>query len=131
MRPGQKGTRQLLAQYGDRLVCVRYRYDPQRKRRLKTVEIVVAECDWDPPPPRFAPDRIVGVRVALAEVSIRDRVKRAGGWWNPEAKVWQLRYERALKLGLSRRIVDSEASDTRCRDGRPGHLPVDAREASR
>ncbi len=24
--PGQKGTKQLLAQYGDRLICVRYRY---------------------------------------------------------------------------------------------------------
>jgi hypothetical protein len=27
LKPGQKGTKQLLAQYGDRLVCVRYRYD--------------------------------------------------------------------------------------------------------
>ena len=27
LRPGQKGTKQLLAQYGDRLISVRYRYD--------------------------------------------------------------------------------------------------------
>jgi hypothetical protein len=26
LKPGQKGTKQLLAQYGDRLICVRYRY---------------------------------------------------------------------------------------------------------
>jgi len=25
LKPGQKGTKQLLAQYGDRLICVRYR----------------------------------------------------------------------------------------------------------
>ena len=48
LKPGQKGTKQLLAQYGDRLVCVRYRYDAQRKKRFKTVELNVAECDWDP-----------------------------------------------------------------------------------
>ena len=30
LKPGQKGTKQLLAQYGDRLICVRYRYDARR-----------------------------------------------------------------------------------------------------
>ena len=45
LKPGQKGTKQLLAQYGDRLVCVRYRYDAQRKKRFKTVELSVAERD--------------------------------------------------------------------------------------
>jgi hypothetical protein len=78
LRPGQKGTSQLLALYGDRLVCVRYRYDPERKKRLKTAEILVAERDWEPPPARFAPAEIVGVRVALDEMAIRDR--EAGGW---------------------------------------------------
>ncbi len=33
--PGHRGTKQLLAQYGDRLVCVRYRYDAQRKTRSR------------------------------------------------------------------------------------------------
>jgi len=47
LKPGQKGTEQLLAQYGDRLICVRYRYDAQRKKRFKTVELLVAECDWN------------------------------------------------------------------------------------
>jgi hypothetical protein len=34
LKPGQKGTKPLLAQYGDRLICVRYRYDAQRKKRF-------------------------------------------------------------------------------------------------
>ena len=38
LKPGQKGTKQLLAQYGDRLVCVRYRYDAQRKKRFKMLD---------------------------------------------------------------------------------------------
>ncbi len=79
LKPGRKGTKQLLAQYGDRLICVRYRYDAQRKKRFKTVEVLVAERDWEPPRPRFAHDQIVGLRVAFAEVAIRDRVKQAGG----------------------------------------------------
>jgi hypothetical protein len=110
---------------------VRYRYDAQRKRRLKTVEIIVAERDWQPPPPRFAPEHVVGVRVALAEASIRDRVKRAGGRWNPDRKVWQVRYDQAARLGLTRRIVDDQASSTGCLERGGGHLPVDARDASR
>jgi hypothetical protein len=31
LKPGQKGTKQL-PQYGDRLICVRYRYDALRKK---------------------------------------------------------------------------------------------------
>ena len=49
LKPDQKGAKQLLAQYGDRLVCVRYCYDAQQKRRFKTVELIVAEREWDPP----------------------------------------------------------------------------------
>jgi hypothetical protein len=61
LKPGQKGTKQLLAQYRDRLICVRYRYDTQRKKRFTTVELLVAERDWEPPRPRFAHDQIVGL----------------------------------------------------------------------
>jgi hypothetical protein len=55
---------------------VRYRCDAQRKKRFKTVELLVAERDWEPPPPRFPPDQIVGLRVSFADAAIRDRVKR-------------------------------------------------------
>jgi hypothetical protein len=78
LKPGQKGTKQLLAQYGNRLVCVRYRYDVQWKKRFKTVELIVAEHEREPPAPRFTDDAIVGVRVGFAEVEVRDQVKQAG-----------------------------------------------------
>ena len=110
LKPGPKGTKQLLAQYGDRLICVRYRYDAQRKKRFKTVELLVAERDWDPPQPRFSHDQTVGLRVTFAEVAVRERVKQAGGTWNPERRVWQLRYDRVVALGLNSRIVDEPAS---------------------
>ena len=113
LKPRQKGTKQLLAQYGDRLVCVRYRYDAQQEKRFKTVELIVAEREWDPPASRFADDAIVGVRVGFAEVEIRDQVKRAGGKWNWGRKVWELRYAQVVALKLESRIVEEEASNTR------------------
>ncbi len=39
LRPRQRGAQKLLAQYGERLLYVRYRYDEQHKTRLKTVEL--------------------------------------------------------------------------------------------
>jgi len=109
LKPGQKGTKQLLAQYGDRLVCVRYRYDAQRKKRFKTVEGIVAERDWDPPAPRFADDLLVGVRGGFAEVERRQRVKQAGGTWNRSRKVWELRYDQVVALKLEARIVEEKS----------------------
>ena len=77
----------MLEQYGDRLVCVRYRYDAQRKTRFKTVELIVGQRDWNPPAPSFADVALVSVRVGLAEVGLlRQRVKQADGTWNPSRK---------------------------------------------
>ena len=112
LKPGQKGTKQLLAQFGDRLICVRYRYDAQ-------------------PRPRFAHDQIAGLRVAFADVAVRDRVKQAGGAWNPERRVWQLRYDRVVALGLNSRIVDDPASNSGCPGSSGEHLHADARAPSR
>ena len=35
--PGQPGTKKLLEKYGEKLVCVRYKYDEKRLKRIKTV----------------------------------------------------------------------------------------------
>jgi len=131
LKPGQKGTKQLLAQYGDRLICVRYRYDAQRKKRFKTVELIVAQRDWTPPRPRFAHDQIVGLRVAFTDVAVRNRVKQAGGTWNPERRIWQLRYDRVAALGLNSRIVDEPASNSGCPGSTGENLHADAQPASR
>jgi hypothetical protein len=79
---------------------VRYCYDARRRKRLRTVELLVAERDWDPPRPRFAPDQVVGLRVAFADLAVRSRVKTAGGEVDPQRRVWELRYDRVIALGL-------------------------------
>lgn len=101
LRPGQKGTKKLIAEYGDKLLRIRYRYDPQKKKRYKTVELIVEEIDWTP---THKPDAIVAVKVEWGEVELGRQVKRAGGKWNPERKIWEMRYDRAVELGLEDRI---------------------------
>ena len=59
VRPGQRGAKKFLSQYGDRLVCVRYRQDAQRQRRFKTVELIVDEWPWTPPIPRQKKESLV------------------------------------------------------------------------
>ena len=59
LKPGQKATKRLLAQYGDRLICVRYRYEPST--------------------PLVAPDQIVGAARRLCRGG-RPRAGEAGRW---------------------------------------------------
>ena len=113
LKPGRKGTKQLLAQYGDRLVCVRYRHDAQQKKRFKTVELIVAEWAWEPPAPRLPADQRVALRIGFAEVALRERVKQAGGKWNPRQKVWELCYGHVVALNLEARIAEEEVTISR------------------
>ena len=46
IKPRLNGTKKYLQQYGDQLVCVRYRYDKQHNRRQTTAELIVDELDW-------------------------------------------------------------------------------------
>jgi hypothetical protein len=100
--PGQKGTKQLVVEYGERLVAVRYREDPNGRKRYKTAEIIVAEMDWDPPP---GPEDRVQIRVAWEEEELRGRVKQAGERWRPDTKTWELPFRAVADLGLEDRII--------------------------
>jgi hypothetical protein len=97
----QKGPQHLVDSSGDSLVCVRYRYDAARRKRIKIVELIAGEANRGP---RFAPDEIVAFRVAFTDVATRRRVKLAGGRGAPPER-WQLRFGRVVALGLRRRIV--------------------------
>ena len=105
LKPGQPGTRKLVKQYGDRLFCVRYRYDVLKRRRYTTAEIIVDESDWDPMPSATARQELVPVRIEVREVKLREKVKTAGGRWDPEKRVWHVPMEQVLQLGLSGRVA--------------------------
>ena len=109
LRPGQKGTKRLVARYGDQLVRVRYRYDPERNMRYTTVELIVDRIAWTPKPPRcreFEPPPLVRVRVFFREAELRAQVRDAGGRWLKERKLWELPLTVAQALGLGDRIVE-------------------------
>jgi hypothetical protein len=106
IQPGQRGAKQFVAQYGDRLVCVRYRSDQQRRKRFKTIELIVDEWPWEPLSSRTPTDRMVVVKVGFSEKALRQRVKESGGIWNPDRQVWKLRHDRAVALGLRDRMLE-------------------------
>ena len=103
LRPGDKGTRQLVEEYGDSLICVRYRYDPKKRMRYKTVELIVDAKPYVPENSEkyFAE---VEVRIDYQEEELRTRAKALGAKWDPERKVWRMRFKDALDLDLQDRI---------------------------
>jgi len=105
--PGQNGSKQLLNEYGDQLVCVRYRYDKQKQKRYKTVELIVDEQDRVPDI-NIPPDKCDLLRIGYGETELRETIKQAGGFWNPDKKAWTLSYHKSLRLGLEQRIIDPE-----------------------
>ena len=105
LKPGQKGTHRLVARFGEALVCVRYRYDELADDNLPTAEIIVDR--W--PANRRLRHRdtdLVAVAVPYTEKALRERLKAAGGRWNPEERVWRVLF-RSIRgdAALVERIV--------------------------
>jgi hypothetical protein len=90
LKPGQKGTQRLLAEFGETLVCVRYRYDEQTGDNVTTVEIIVDRRPGKKP--LFHDADLVAVAVAYDEKSLREKLKVAGGRWDPKEKCWKVRF---------------------------------------
>jgi hypothetical protein len=120
LHPNQDGAKQLRERYGERLVCVRYRYDEATKERWKTVELIVEKSVWEPPRPNGQADSLVALQIAPQEREVRQQVKAAGGKWNPKAMVWELSYGQVVALGLTARIVTKREERER-----EAHLLID------
>lgn len=104
LKPGQHGTKSLMKKYGENLICVRFRYDPETKQRLKTVELVVERSDWTPPPPQFTNETLVPLRIKATDISTRNKAKAAGGRWNPEKQLWYVSYGQVMGTSLEKHI---------------------------
>lgn len=105
LKPGQGGTKKLMEQYGDALLCVRYRYDVERRKQLKTVEIVVSEKDWEPPPARYSDGTLVPLRIGMTEKALQNQAKALGGRWDREQRVWLIPYGCIAGTKLEKFIV--------------------------
>lgn len=106
LNPGQPGTKRYQRQFGDALVCVRYRTHPETAKRYASVEIIVDERQT---PGLIAPkgmdeDTVVAIAIAYNETDLRQRAKQAGAHWDQVRKVWLMPYRAATQLGLHGRI---------------------------
>ena len=112
LKPGQPGTKRLVGQYGQRLLCVRYRYDGVQGKRFKTIELIIEENLWQPPPKKpLRSEQVVGLRIGIKERGLQARIKTAQGKWNERQQVWELRYDKVVELGLTERIVQPKVSN--------------------
>ncbi len=116
VKPGHKGTKELLSRYGASLLCVRYRYDEDACESLKTVELVIKRRSLKHEPVRQgstkrggrsgdAGRRRVALRIGWREKELQSRVKSAGGRWDRVRRVWMVERAAAEGLGLMGRIV--------------------------
>ena len=104
--PTQPGAIKLARQFGERLVCVRYRHDPANTYRYTTVELIVDEAPLQARPRSKRPSiQLVAIRIDLSETVLRRLVRSHGAVWDGKAKLWYLRRTTATALGLEERIV--------------------------
>ena len=105
VKSGQPGTKRLYNIYGEDLICVRYKYDYKRRRRLKTIELIVDEKSWSPSPDDSFSNQTVYVRIHYNEIELRQKVKNAGGVWNKDKRLWKLQLQSVLDLDIEDRII--------------------------
>ena len=110
-KPGQQGTKQLLAVWCPTRVCALLLRCPAEEA-LQDRGVDCRGTCVGTAPTAFCCGRDGGVRVGFAEVELRDQVKQADGKWNRSRKVWEMRYDHVVVLKLEARIVE-EASHTR------------------
>ncbi len=105
LKPGQKGTKNLVAKYGEALLCVRYRYDTQSATRLKTIELIIEKKNWKPATPRFKDETHVPVRIEYTDKALREKAKAAKGKWDPKTHAWYIQYGKIKGTELERLII--------------------------
>ena len=105
IRPGEKGTARFVRDWGERLVCVRYRFDAKERVRYTTVEIVTSEPRPWIPPKRPTPDALVYLKVDPNDWKAIRKLREARVWWDRERGLWRTRYDVANRLRLKSRIV--------------------------
>ncbi|MEW6679014.1 MAG: hypothetical protein AB1421_13945 [Pseudomonadota bacterium] len=106
LHTGQPGTQRYLAQYGESLLCVRYRQSGDGKR-YTTVELLVEERVRLPQTRNvtLAPNALVAVKIDYPQSELRTRAKASGARWDATRKAWIMPMTTAHELGLTERII--------------------------
>ena len=102
--PGQPGTKKCVEKYGDNLVCVRYKYDEQVKKKIITVELIESKKTWIKDSSRVPKNKIVAIKVGYNEYDLQRKIRALEGKWNSKNKCWQLSYGSVIALNLEDRM---------------------------
>lgn len=113
LKPGQKGTKRLVEQYGEALICVRYRYDAKAHKQYKTAEIIVSATEWTPPPAKYSDGTLVPLKIGIEETSIQKQVRSVGGRWNKEKRLWLVPYGCIAGTKLEKFIAVETSTDAK------------------
>ncbi|WP_298834392.1 hypothetical protein [uncultured Piscinibacter sp.] len=100
MQPGERGAIRLMRQYGDQLVCVRYRQSGTGEERLTTVELIIERTVI-----RKRCDEIVSFKIKDSESALRREALRRGARFDSKTRLWRLPRHEVLSLGLRHRIA--------------------------
>ena len=117
IKPGRPGSKRFYQRWKDKLVAVRYRRDAQRNKIYTTVELIVDEREQAPPNISLLSvhadkrRQAVAVPIAREEHELRARAKQMGACWSPLKKVWLMRYQTAVALGIRDRIMQGLAEE--------------------
>jgi hypothetical protein len=65
------------------------------------VELIVDEAEWKP-----KPDTLVSVRTRYLQWTKKAVMQAKGVRWDKGKQVWRMRYETALELGLTGKIIE-------------------------
>ena len=108
VKPGDPGTKKLVQRFGEKLVCVRYRYDDENNRVLKTVELIIEDTEWKRDREKIPKNKVMCLRVDINETKLQKRIRENGGKWDGKERVWRLPYKDVLELGLTDRRMKGE-----------------------
>lgn len=118
--PGDPGSKRFQKRWGHKLVKVRYRRNASAGKILTTVELIVDERDQPPPGISYVAmhtrerQQVVAIAIAWKEKELRKRIKQVGARWSQLKKVWLMKYNTAVVLGLQDRIIEGLAE--KCTD---------------
>ena len=62
------------------------------RKQYKTVEIIVSESDWTPPPAKYLDSTLVSLKIGIKETALQEQVRSVGGRWDREKKHWLVPY---------------------------------------
>ncbi len=105
LEAGQPGSLKEVNKFGDKLICVRYKYNPETNKKIKTVELIVENKTIANSKKRIPFNKKVFVKIEYYEKKLQKIVKSAGAVWHSSKKLWKIQYGDAYNLGLENRIV--------------------------